>query len=719
MGYGQNNQNQERQVFSLLELNNRVKGVVLNAFPETCWVRAEMSDVRTNAASGHCYLEFIEKNAITGQLVAKARGSIWAKTFRMLKPYFEMETGQIFASGLKVLVKVSIEFHELYGYSLTVLDIDPAYTLGDMIRKRMEIIRQLKEEGVFTLNKELPLPTLPKRIAVITSLTAAGYEDFLNQLANNKAGYPFYPKLFPALMQGERTEESVIAALDRVYRHADCFDVVVIIRGGGATSDLNSFDSYLLAANCAQFPLPIITGIGHERDDTILDMVAHTRMKTPTAVAEFLIGQMDKAAGEVEELQQDVCSLATEILSRQKNFLQSLGSRLPVLAINRIERNRSLLQRIGMQLPTDAHAFLNQWASKLEAMQVRLANRAESSLAERSRFVQLTEQFIKMASPDYVLKRGYSLTLKDGKIINFLGKKNICFILSIAVIVAGWAGMALHKGQTGYILNYGMDFTGGTSTNVTFNEDMSLDDISAKVVPVVSKITGDADVQTQKVAGTNEVIIKTKTLDVEQRQQLEDAMVENFGVDAEKITAESISGAVSTEMKKDAVWAVTIATVLMLLYIWFRFKDIRFAASAILALVHDVLVVVTFYSLAKWSVGSTFIACMLTIVGYSINATIVIFDRIRENLALKKAGSKQTLEEIVNLSITQTFTRSINTSLTTFIMVFVLFLLGVSSIREFALPLMVGIVCGTYSSVCVTGALWYVLTTRKQKKAEK
>ena len=310
-------------------------------------------------------------------------------------------------------------------------------------------------------------------------------------------------------------------------------------------------------------------------------------------------------------------------------------------------------------------------------------------------------------------------TKKDGKIINFLGKKNICFILSIAVIVAGWAGMVLHTGQTGYILNYGMDFTGGTSTNVTFNEDMSLDDISAKVVPVVSKITGDADVQTQKVAGTNEVIIKTKTLDVEQRQQLEDAMVENFGVDAEKITAESISGAVSTEMKKDAVWAVTIATVLMLLDIWFRFKDIRFAASAILALVHDVLVVVTFYSLAKWSVGSTFIACMLTIVGYSINATIVIFDRIRENLALKKAGSKQTLEEIVNLSITQTFTRSINTSLTTFIMVFVLFLLGVSSIREFALPLMVGIVCGTYSSVCVTGALWYVLTTRKQKKAEK
>ena len=224
----------------------------------------------------------------------------------------------------------------------------------------------------------------------------------------------------------------------------------------------------------------------------------------------------------------------------------------------------------------------------------------------------------------------------------------------------------------------------------------------------------DADVQTQKVAGTNEVIIKTKTLDVEQRQQLEDAMVENFGVDAEKITAESISGAVSTEMKKDAVWAVTIATVLMLLYIWFRFKDIRFAASAILALVHDVLVVVTFYSLAEWSVGSTFIACMLTIVGYSINATIVIFDRIRENIKLM--GPKASTVDIVNTSITQTFTRSINTSLTTFVMVFVLFIMGVSSIREFALPLMAGIICGTYSSVCLTGAMWYVMTTKKQKK---
>lgn len=306
-------------------------------------------------------------------------------------------------------------------------------------------------------------------------------------------------------------------------------------------------------------------------------------------------------------------------------------------------------------------------------------------------------------------------TKTDKKTIDFLGKRKIWFAVSLLVIVIGLGGLVINKTQTGDILNYSMEFKGGTSTNVTFNEDMSLEDISSNVVPVVENVTGDAQVQTQKVAGTNEVIIKTKTLSVEERQKLDQAMVDNFGVEAEKITAESISGAISKEMKQDAFIAVIIATICMLLYIWFRFKDIKFAGSAVLALLHDVLVVLTFYSLLKWSVGSTFIACMLTIVGYSINATIVIFDRIRENL---KVNSKMELSEIVNLSITQTFTRSINTSLTTFIMVFVLFILGVSSIREFALPLMVGIVCGTYSSVCITGSLWYVMTIYKNKHME-
>ena len=303
---------------------------------------------------------------------------------------------------------------------------------------------------------------------------------------------------------------------------------------------------------------------------------------------------------------------------------------------------------------------------------------------------------------------------KEKKAINFLGKKNLCFIISCVVIVAGWVMMGVHGAGGDGVLNYSMEFKGGTSTNVTFNEDMSLEDISSKVVPVVTKVTGDAEVQTQKVTGTNEVIIKTKTLSVEQRQALNDALVENFGVEEDKITAESISGAVSNEMKRDAIEAVIIATICMLIYIWFRFKDIRFATSAVLALLHDVLVVLTFYAAARWSVGSTFIACMLTIVGYSINATIVIFDRVRENLKVKT--NKQSLADLVNLSITQTFTRSINTSLTTVVMVIVLFIMGVSSVREFALPLIVGIVCGTYSSVCITGALWYVMTTHKKEK---
>ncbi len=305
---------------------------------------------------------------------------------------------------------------------------------------------------------------------------------------------------------------------------------------------------------------------------------------------------------------------------------------------------------------------------------------------------------------------------KEKKPVDFLGKKKLFFAISCVMIVVGWIFMGVNASGGNGAFNYSIEFKGGTSTNVTFNENMSLEDISSKVVPIVEEISQDAEVQTQKVEGTNEVILKTKTLSVEQRKALEEALEENFQVDTELITAESISGAVSKEMKEDAFVAVVIATICMLIYIWFRFKDIRFAASAVAALLHDVLVVLTFYAVAKWSVGSTFIACMLTIVGYSINATIVIFDRIREHMKVKT--NKETLADVVNASITQTFTRSINTSLTTFILVFVLFIMGVTSIREFALPLMVGIVCGTYSSVCVTGALWYVMTTWKKKEKQ-
>lgn len=296
---------------------------------------------------------------------------------------------------------------------------------------------------------------------------------------------------------------------------------------------------------------------------------------------------------------------------------------------------------------------------------------------------------------------------KERKPIRFTSKKAVFFSISIAVVLAGFVFMGINKAQTGNILNYSLEFVGGTSTNVTFNEDMSLEDIDALVVPLIEEITGDGNVQTQKIDGTNEVIFKTRSLTLEEREIFKNTMVEQFSAEAEKITLENISSTISNEMKKEAVIAVLVAALFMLVYIWFRFKDIRFGASSVIALVHDVLVVLTFYAVVRVSVGNTFIACMLTIVGYSINATIVIFDRVRENLA--SMGRKDSLEDMVNTSITQTLSRSIFTSLTTFIMVAALYIFGVSSVKEFALPLMAGILCGTYSSVCITGSLWLVL----------
>lgn len=304
---------------------------------------------------------------------------------------------------------------------------------------------------------------------------------------------------------------------------------------------------------------------------------------------------------------------------------------------------------------------------------------------------------------------------REKKPINFLSKKAICFAISLVLILGGFVMLGVNKASTGDILNYSMEFRGGTSTTVTFREDMTIEELDEEVVPLLEAITGDGYVQTQKVSGTTEVIIKTRTLSVEEREEMSNVLAENFGVEEDNIESETISATVSSEMKTDAIIAVVIATIFMLIYIWIRFKDIRFATSAVLALVHDVLVVLAFYAVSQTSVGNTFIACMLTIVGYSINATIVIFDRIRENL--KEMPKNTDLAEIVNTSITQTLSRSINTSFTTFIMVAVLFVLGVTSIREFALPLMVGIVCGAYSSVCITGALWYVMKTKIKGKA--
>ncbi len=305
---------------------------------------------------------------------------------------------------------------------------------------------------------------------------------------------------------------------------------------------------------------------------------------------------------------------------------------------------------------------------------------------------------------------------KEKKTIDFLAKRKVFFGLSAAVILIGFVVMGINQSSMDMPLNYSLDFVGGTSTTMTLNEDMSIEEIDAQIVPMIEDITGDGNVQTTKVAGSNQVIIKTRTLTLDERERFADTMVTNFGVDESSITAETISATVSSEMQADAIKAIIVATVLMLLYIWFRFKDIRFGASSVLALIHDVLVVLAFYAIVKISVGNTFIACMLTIVGYSINATIVIFDRIRENM--RDMRGKDDLQEMVNRSISQTLSRSIFTSLTTFFMVAALEVFGVSSIREFALPLIAGIICGPYSSICLTGAMWFVFRTKLGKKGK-
>lgn len=405
----------ENQPLSLFELNALVRKSVKLCLPDEYWVQAELSDVRTNY-SGHCYLEFVQKDPHGNSLVAKARGMIWSNIYVMLKPYFERETGQTFTSGIKVLVKVTVDFHELYGYSLTVVDIDPAYTLGDMARRRKEIIRRLEEEGVLTLNKELEMPLLPQRVAVISSATAAGYGDFCNQLLNNSDGLVFYPHLFAAVMQGDKIEASVIAALNAIYKEVDRWDVVVIIRGGGATSDLSGFDTYDLAANCAQFPLPIITGIGHERDDTVIDMVSHTRVKTPTAAAEFLINRMRETASDLERYISYFHQTIPERIAHSKERLEQWVARIPSRVQMRLQHERFRQERMAVRMNTawQTRFLREEYRLRLEQ---RLATAIEARLQRERHRLQLAQSQVEAASPELLLKRGYSLTLKDGKAV--------------------------------------------------------------------------------------------------------------------------------------------------------------------------------------------------------------------------------------------------------------------------------------------------------------
>ena len=357
--------------YALSQLNKMVRDAIDMQLPDEYWVEAELSECREH--NGHCYLELIEKDEHTNTPVARASAKCWRQTWLMVKPYFERTTGEPLRTGMKVLLKVYAQFHEAFGFSWIVTDIDPNYTLGDMARKRLEIIRQLKEEGVFDLQRELRIPLFAKRIAVISAEHAAGYGDFCRQLEDNEYGFRFEVTLFPAIMQGEQVEQSIIAALERIYALNTSFDVVVIIRGGVATADLSGFDTLALAENVAQFPLPVITGIGHERDESILDMVAHTRVKTPTAAAALLIDHLRQVLERINSAQQRISTAIFQRIANQKMRLTNLQTLLPAL----VQRN----------------------------------------LAEARHRIEMLEVLLKSHDPQRLLSRGYSITLLNGRAV--------------------------------------------------------------------------------------------------------------------------------------------------------------------------------------------------------------------------------------------------------------------------------------------------------------
>lgn len=404
------------EALTLYELNNLVKLKISESFPSEYWMQAELGEVREHS-SGHCFVEFVQKNERGNGLVAKARGTIWSNVYRMLKPYFEKETGQSFVAGLKVMVQVTVEFHELYGYSLTVIDIDPTYTVGDMARKRKEILDRLQQDGVLSLNKELDLPRVVQRIAVISSPTAAGYGDFCHQLEHNSQGFVFYVRLFPALMQGEGTEDSIISALNRIYEEQELWDVVVLIRGGGATSDLSCFDTYELASNCAQFPLPVLVGLGHERDETVLDFVAHTSVKTPTAAAVFLIDRIQDFADALDEVMERLSSFSRQRMTEEKMRLQGLSMRLPTRVVQYISDEKLRMQKCENRLKQASSIKVEKEKYRMMYLGQKLPMALKQLFDREKHRLQMLEQKTESASPERILSRGYSLTLKDGKAV--------------------------------------------------------------------------------------------------------------------------------------------------------------------------------------------------------------------------------------------------------------------------------------------------------------
>ncbi len=449
----------DSQQLSLSELQGMIKNAMELALPDSYWVKAEISEMTVNR-SGHCYLDLVETDS-TNNITARVRATIWSYTFRMLKPYFESTTGQSFSEGIKILLNAKVEYHEVYGLSLNVRDIDPTYTLGDMEQQRRTIIARLEEEGIFDMNKELELPLVPQRIAIISSPTAAGLQDFIDQLHNNPQRIKFYTKLFPAVMQGKEAPASIIGALDRIFEHETFFDAVAIIRGGGAQVDLAAFDNYDLAFHITQFPLPVITGIGHDKDDSVADLVAHTRLKTPTAVAEFLISTVEEFTTYLAELEQQFADAVNDRLQENREQLNDLLGSIGGLVRMKMKDEQQFLKISELKIKTGLESYFQEkknafhllatniksstgtfirhrqnllarsvekirfsaktigWKKENELKNIRheLKYKVEDILKFENQKMLRLQEMLRLVDPQQILKRGFSLTLKNGKLL--------------------------------------------------------------------------------------------------------------------------------------------------------------------------------------------------------------------------------------------------------------------------------------------------------------
>ena len=405
----------QKTTLTLFELNSLVRDVLETTLDSLFWVEAELSEARE--VRGHCYMELVQKDIFSATPIARASAKCWKQRWQVLRPKFEGVTGQPLRAGMKVMLQVAVSFHEAYGFAWIVQDIDPTYTMGDMARKRLEIIRQLQQEGVFDMQKELTIPMFAQRVAVISSESAAGYGDFCSQLSNNDYGFKFYPRLFAAVMQGERVEQSVVAALNEINRHVDDFDVVVIIRGGGATADLSGFDTLELAENVANFPLPIITGIGHERDESILDMVSNTRVKTPTAAAAVLIDNLVAVLSCINDYERRVALRVKQVMDKERRRLDRSAERVPMLFSLVKTRQEARLDRLMSRMVSLVNHNVSTAGHRLQLASANLLPLVERRLERANTELGRLEFRVKALDPQLILRRGYSITLLDNKAV--------------------------------------------------------------------------------------------------------------------------------------------------------------------------------------------------------------------------------------------------------------------------------------------------------------